>query len=575
VRLSDLITVAALCLAPALALAQGAVAPGRVPNRPANDNSNAPANTAYVDAAAQALLAGINGRAPLANPVFLGTVTAPALSVPGSTEFGDKTVFGWGDFGLPLFQAGARGNKNALVGIADNGAVTFTARLAGTTLTVTSVASGTLAVGQAVTGPGIPAGTSITALGTGTGGAGAYTVSVPPPANITTPTKMVASWPCVSGNPFNICAYPTGVTGLGVTTSPGNQAFGLYGVGEARTTGTASGAELTAKNDTATPGDTLPPDTSFGTSKVVPIALTLGGAGTAPPALAMRISRDGGKPQPFQNGIYMYPDAVLGYGFFMDATATIGPTTPFFIKTTGIGVTSSILVVGPYAANNTIFAIGNTTNGDGFTIRQSGRFGNGFYAVDPTTSTISSTAPSTYTGVGSHAFGFASGPALRISDAGGTVLSGIDVKGAASGGNPTVQPYGTDANIGMSFATKGSGALYLGIGTDGTVLQLFPNGVASIGWQMKGAAGGNPAVLQPLSGNTAARVTGSGTGQTQLGSATSPVAVAGPIGLNGATPVGKCSVDAALPTDGSATNAAIATALNKLRTCLITVGLAQ
>jgi hypothetical protein len=44
---------------------------------------------------------------------------------------------------------------------------------------VTAVASGTLSVGQFLTGTGIDFGTSITALGTGTGGVGTYTLSAP------------------------------------------------------------------------------------------------------------------------------------------------------------------------------------------------------------------------------------------------------------------------------------------------------------------------------------------------------------------------------------------------------------
>lgn len=52
----------------------------------------------------------------------------------------------------------------------------FTASIAGNTLTVSAVASGTIAVGQVVFGSGVTAGTTITALGTGTGGAGTYTI---------------------------------------------------------------------------------------------------------------------------------------------------------------------------------------------------------------------------------------------------------------------------------------------------------------------------------------------------------------------------------------------------------------
>lgn len=54
----------------------------------------------------------------------------------------------------------------------------YTGSISGTTMTVSSVQSGTLAVGQAVYGDGIEQETVITALGTGTGGTGTYTVSV-------------------------------------------------------------------------------------------------------------------------------------------------------------------------------------------------------------------------------------------------------------------------------------------------------------------------------------------------------------------------------------------------------------
>jgi hypothetical protein len=52
-----------------------------------------------------------------------------------------------------------------------------TAAITGTTLTVASVTSGTLYVGQTIQGAGITTQTIITALGTGTGGTGTYTVN--------------------------------------------------------------------------------------------------------------------------------------------------------------------------------------------------------------------------------------------------------------------------------------------------------------------------------------------------------------------------------------------------------------
>jgi hypothetical protein len=92
---------------------------------------------------------------------------------------------------------GQMNSSSGLVGIVDNGinvyivdesnrycwyisnpsSATFTGSISGTTLTVTSVLSGTIAVGQAIFGQGMAQNTVITALGTGSGGVGTYTVS--------------------------------------------------------------------------------------------------------------------------------------------------------------------------------------------------------------------------------------------------------------------------------------------------------------------------------------------------------------------------------------------------------------
>jgi hypothetical protein len=60
---------------------------------------------------------------------------------------------------------------------APNSAV-FTGSISGTTLTVSSVTSGTIAVGQALFGIGVTQETVITALGTGSGGVGTYTINI-------------------------------------------------------------------------------------------------------------------------------------------------------------------------------------------------------------------------------------------------------------------------------------------------------------------------------------------------------------------------------------------------------------
>jgi len=58
-----------------------------------------------------------------------------------------------------------------------------------TTLTVTAVTSGILQVGSVITGTGVATGTKITALGTGTGGIGTYTVNI---SQLVVQTAMVA-----------------------------------------------------------------------------------------------------------------------------------------------------------------------------------------------------------------------------------------------------------------------------------------------------------------------------------------------------------------------------------------------
>jgi hypothetical protein len=92
---------------------------------------------------------------------------------------------------------GQLNTSTGLVGLADNGvncyivdgndryawfisnpsAATFTGSITTTTLTVTVMLSGTIAVGQALFGDGIAQNTVITALGTGTGGIGTYIIS--------------------------------------------------------------------------------------------------------------------------------------------------------------------------------------------------------------------------------------------------------------------------------------------------------------------------------------------------------------------------------------------------------------
>ncbi|WP_423392811.1 hypothetical protein [Burkholderia sp. LMG 21824] len=75
----------------------------------------------------------------------------------------------------------------------DAGPASFTGSISGTTLTVTAVSSGTMQVGQILSGTGITTGTQILALGTGTGGTGTYTVNSSQTASSTTITAAGGS----------------------------------------------------------------------------------------------------------------------------------------------------------------------------------------------------------------------------------------------------------------------------------------------------------------------------------------------------------------------------------------------
>lgn len=83
--------------------------------------------------------------------------------------------------------------RSLLIGSANNSSAVVTGSIAATTLTVTAVTSGTLAVGQTVSGPNIAVGTMITALGTGAGGTGTYTVNVSQTAASGTVTAALAN----------------------------------------------------------------------------------------------------------------------------------------------------------------------------------------------------------------------------------------------------------------------------------------------------------------------------------------------------------------------------------------------
>lgn len=147
-----------------------------------------------------------------------GTVDRPAAPMPGMIrynttlgQFEGYSATGWGSIGGTGATGGGlnqvfyqndqtittsytlSATKNAM----STGPLTYgpafdgTGSIAGTTLTISAVTAGVLAVGSMIAGTGVTAGTTITALGTGTGGVGTYTVSPSQSASSTNITSPV------------------------------------------------------------------------------------------------------------------------------------------------------------------------------------------------------------------------------------------------------------------------------------------------------------------------------------------------------------------------------------------------
>ena len=115
---------------------------------------------------------------------IVGKVLTVSVITSGAVALG-QTLKGAGipsGTKIVQFLTGAGGNVNEigtyqLNAPADTVTPVFTASISGTTLNVTAIASGYLGVGAVISGSGVTAGTTITAVISASGGVGTYTVS--------------------------------------------------------------------------------------------------------------------------------------------------------------------------------------------------------------------------------------------------------------------------------------------------------------------------------------------------------------------------------------------------------------
>jgi len=96
----------------------------------------------------------------------------------------------------------------------------FTGSISGTTLTVTAVSSGTIAANQSLSGVGVTSETVITALGTGTGGVGTYTVNLSQTlasGSLNSSTVGAKFTAAITGTTMTVSAVTSGTIYLGQT----------------------------------------------------------------------------------------------------------------------------------------------------------------------------------------------------------------------------------------------------------------------------------------------------------------------------------------------------------------------
>ena len=158
-----------------------------------------------------ALQAAINAASAVATATNRATVVLPA----GTIMVSRATVSGGG--ALPTG------------GIPNPGAV-FTGSISGTTMTVTAMTSGTLGVGSYIGGGTVTAGTTITALGTGSGGTGTYTVSASQTVASSSLNTYRPYWKfCILlKNNVNVIGQGIDATTIKIITGTPGQTSGLF-----------------------------------------------------------------------------------------------------------------------------------------------------------------------------------------------------------------------------------------------------------------------------------------------------------------------------------------------------------
>jgi hypothetical protein len=181
-----------------------------------------------------------------------GFYSAQTGSAGNFTVNGNLTVTGNQTSSGNFLAAGVLG---AYIAASYTGGISNGSGAAGTILNVTAVASGTIFIGQRVTGSGVTSGTLVTGFGTGSGGAGTYTVNtsqlVGAGTTLTGAASAIATTPAAGDNSVNVAttnfvtsAISTATGTLGTMSQQNANAVAVTG-------GTVAGASLYGSTITA------------------------------------------------------------------------------------------------------------------------------------------------------------------------------------------------------------------------------------------------------------------------------------------------------------------------------------
>jgi len=182
-----------------------------------------------------------------------GFYSAQTGSASNFTVNGNLTVTGNQTSSGNFLAAGVLG---AYIAASYTGGISNGSGAAGTVLNVTAVASGTIFIGQRVTGSGVTSGTIVTGFGTGSGGAGTYTVNtsqlVGAGTTLTGAASAIATTPSSGDNSVNIATTAFVQSAVGTLGTMASQNANAVAITGGTITGTAGSFTTLASSSTAT-----------------------------------------------------------------------------------------------------------------------------------------------------------------------------------------------------------------------------------------------------------------------------------------------------------------------------------